>query len=212
MLNGSLAVEPDIFLLKAGKFFTGTSVQVIWPQVHASWLTVSLSLVLYYAYFCMLTETQDSLTGLLNRNVYDRHTKDLRPDLSGTVIIFDLDNFKDINDQFGHQWGDSCLEVIGNLIKDCFCKMGTCYRTGGDEFCVICHTADEQAAQKTLSSFHKKIDNFRNNTNLTGELPMVSTGYAVFNALNGGYDLAIIEADTQMHAYKNIRKSKDQEI
>lgn len=41
---------------------------------------------------------------------------------------------------------------------------------------------------------------------------MVSTGYAVFNALNGGYDLAIIEADTQMYAYKNIRKSKDQEI
>lgn len=90
--------------------------------------------------------------------------------------------------------------------------MGTCYRTGGDEFCVICHTADEQAAQKTLSSFHKKIDNFRNNTNLTGELLMVSAGYAVFNALNGGYDLAIIEADTQMYAYKNIRKSKDQEI
>ncbi|MDD2427432.1 MAG: GGDEF domain-containing protein [Eubacteriales bacterium] len=202
--------QKSTFILLLLFTLSGTAVQVIWPQVHSSWLTVSLSLVLYYAYFCMLTETQDSVTGLLNRHVYDRHTKDLRRDVSGTVITFDLDNFKDINDQFGHQWGDYCLGIIGKLIRDCFCEMGSCYRTGGDEFCVICRTSEEEVAEETLSVFHQKIDDFRNSANIQGKLPMVSTGYAVFSPLNGGYDLAMIAADTQMYAYKNIRKNKDQ--
>lgn len=198
------------FIMLLAFTLSGTSVQVIWPHLHTSWLTVSLSLLLYYAYFCMLTETQDSVTGLLTRNVYDHHTREISRNVSGTVITFDLDNFKNINDQFGHQWGDYCLGIIGKLIKDCFSDMGTCYRTGGDEFCVICRTTDEQTAEQALSTFHQKIDDFRNNSNMQGKLPMVSTGYSVFSALNGGYDLAMIAADTQMYAYKNIRKNKDQ--
>lgn len=184
----------------------GTTIQLIMPYVHVSWLCVTLSLILFYAYFCVLTETQDTVTGLLNRNVYDRHTKSLNHRDNGTVIVFDLDSFKQVNDLYGHQWGDASLEIVGSLIKECFYKMGFCYRIGGDEFCVICQTTDEQQAEDALSMFHHKIGNLRKNSNLLGELPTVSTGYAIFNGLVEGYGQVAKKADAQMYSYKDNRK------
>ena len=185
---------------------TGTTVQLIWPYVHISWLCVTLSLILFYAYFCTLTETQDTLTGLLNRNVYDRYISRLDHGVIGMVIVFDLDNFKQINDLYGHQWGDFCLKTTGGLIKDCFYKVGLCYRIGGDEFCVICETTDEQQVRDALRQFHRKIDETRKNKNLQDELPLVSTGYAMFHGSAGEYDLALKKADEQMYLFKNNRK------
>lgn len=185
---------------------TGTTVQLILPHVHVSWLCVTLSLILFYAYFCMLTETQDTLTGLLNRNVYGQHTKRMDHGAIGMVIVFDLDSFKKINDLYGHQWGDFCLQMTGKLIKDCFYKIGLCYRIGGDEFCVICETTDEQQAKDALRQFHQRIDETRTNKNLQGELPLVSTGYAIFHGSAREYDVAVKKADEQMYGFKNNRK------
>lgn len=185
---------------------TGTTVQLILPYVHVSWLCVTLSLILFYAYFCTISETQDTLSGLLNRNVYDQYTSRLDHDISGTVIVFDLDSFKQINDLFGHQWGDFCLQTTGKLIKDCFYEIGLCYRIGGDEFCVICETIDEQQTRDSLRHFHQKIAEVRKNKNLKGELPMVSTGYAVFHGLAGEFDVAMKKADAQMYGFKNKHK------
>lgn len=186
--------------------FTGTLVQIILPDVHTSWLCITLSLILYYAYFCELSETQDTLTGLLNRSVYEQYIKKLNQNASGSVLVFDLDNFKQTNDLYGHQWGDSCLRIIGNIIKDCFLHMGLCYRIGGDEFCVICRTTDEQKLKDMIDLFHGKINEIRKKTNTQNELPMVSTGYAVFFSLEKGYDAAMKEADAQMYCFKNKRK------
>lgn len=186
----------------------GTTVQLIFPHVHISWLCVTLSLILFYSYFCVLTETQDTLTGLLNRNVYDQYTNNLHHKISGIVIVFDLDGFKQINDKYGHHWGDICLKMIGSLIKDCFCGSGFCYRIGGDEFCVICKNADEQLAEEMLRSFHHKIDEIRKSKNLQHELPMVSTGYASFHGSAKEFYKAVINADKLMYCYKNDRKQK----
>ena len=186
----------------------GTTVQLILPHVHVSWLCITLSLILFYAYFCMFTATQDALTGLLNRNVYDRYTKRLDHGVTGMVIVFDLDSFKQINDVYGHQWGDFCLQMTGRLIKDCFHKVGLCYRIGGDEFCVICNTTDEQQVKDVLIQFHQKIDESRKGKTLLGELPMVSTGYAIFHGATGEYDMAVKKADAQMYDFKNSRKQK----
>ena len=197
--------QKSVFIMLLVFTIIGTTVQLILPHVHVSWLCITLSLILFYAYFCTLTETQDTLTGLLNRNVYDQYTKRL-DGVIGMVIVFDLDNFKQINDLYGHQWGDFCLRMTGRLIKDCFYKIGLCYRIGGDEFCVICETADEQQARDALRQFHRKIDETGKNKNLQGELPMVSTGYAMFHGSGGEYDLALKKADEQMYVFKNNRK------
>ncbi len=185
----------------------GTTMQLILPHVHVSWLCVTLSLILFYAYFCTISETQDNLSGLLNRNVFDQYTKRLDHGVSGTVIVFDLDSFKQINDLFGHQWGDFCLRTTGKLIKDCFYEIGLCYRIGGDEFCVICETTDEQQTRNSLRQFHQKIAEIREK-NLKGDLPTVSTGYSVFHGSTGEFDVAVRKADAQMYGFKKKRKWK----
>lgn len=186
--------------------FTGTLVQIILPDIHTSWLCITLSLILYYAYFCELSETQDILTGLLNRSVYEQYIKSLDQNVSGSVLIFDLDNFKQINDLYGHQWGDSCLQIVGKLIKDCFLHIGLCYRIGGDEFCVTCRTTNERHLKEALGSFQGKIDEIRKSHHTQNEFPMVSAGYSIFLGFEKVYAAAMKEADAQMYHLKNKRK------
>jgi diguanylate cyclase (GGDEF)-like protein/putative nucleotidyltransferase with HDIG domain len=83
----------------------------------------------------------DALTGLGNRRALVR---DLERALAGDdggpaqiLVLFDLDGFKAYNDVFGHPAGDSLLERLGARIADAVEGMGTAYRMGGDEFCVL---------------------------------------------------------------------------
>ena len=71
-----------------------------------TWSCVSLSLILYYAFFCELKEKHDILTGLFNRRAYEYKIQHLESLGYGAIIFFDVDDFKKINDQFGHQYGD----------------------------------------------------------------------------------------------------------
>jgi len=76
----------------------------------------------------------DSLTGLFNKYTFDYHygLMYLLPDFH--VMFMDLDNFKNINDQFGHPIGDLCLIAFSNLLKRFEDKNQRFYRLGGDEF------------------------------------------------------------------------------
>lgn len=51
--------------------------------------------------------------------------------------MFDVDDFKQINDRYGHIQGDLCLAGIAECIKKSYANFGYCYRIGGDEFCVL---------------------------------------------------------------------------
>lgn len=51
--------------------------------------------------------------------------------------MFDVDRFKDVNDCHGHLMGDACLRTIAGCIRRAYGNYGTCFRIGGDEFCVI---------------------------------------------------------------------------
>ena len=83
---------------------------------------------------------------------------------------------------------------------------GFCYRIGGDEFCVICRTTNEQHLNDTLSLFHRRIDEMRKRLNENNKFPMVSTGYSVFFGLEKEYAAAMKKADEQMYIFKNKRK------
>ncbi len=92
----------------------------------------------------MLTEAaqQDSLTGLSNRAVFQnrfldssRSTIGYRP--LGALVLFDVDGFKLINDQYGHAAGDACLVQFGQRIRQSFPDALLVARIGGDEFAVL---------------------------------------------------------------------------
>lgn len=122
-----------------------TIIQIALPQLHVTWLCVTLLSVLYFIYCSEMWNQIDALTGLLNQNSYLNCTAEMRR--SGEVlVVFDVDDFKQVNDQYGHVKGDICLAEIAACIKRAYARHGYCYRTGGDEFCVLLRDGDKEHA------------------------------------------------------------------
>lgn len=104
----------------------------------------------------------DRLTGLYNRNYYDRHIFGLieRAELSDqpiSMISLDLDHFKYVNDTWGHAAGDEILKAAGRIILDTVRKSDIAIRIGGEEFLVILPNTDAHAA---LAAARKLKNNF----------------------------------------------------
>ena len=87
----------------------------------------------------------DALTGLLNQSSYLHRTAEMTR-RGGMLVVFDVDNFKYINDHYGHLQGDVCLAEIADCIKKAYASYGYCYRIGGDEFCVLLKDTRREAA------------------------------------------------------------------
>lgn len=177
----------------------GTSVQVIVPDVHITWICVAFSIVIYYAFICESNNRLDSLTNLYNRRMFDVATKRFSRGGEGTIIVFDVDEFKDVNDTFGHLYGDYCLSKIGELIRNSFLEIGIGYRMGGDEFCVICQSANEFQTRKLLDEFIKNISYIRKKDEF---FPTVSYGIGHFGKDNMDFEEALVNADCNMYFYK----------
>ena len=83
----------------------------------------------------------DKLTGLFNRRGYDFFLSNVDMETS-SIIILDLDNFKDINDKYGHDVGDKVLANVAQVILHSFRSQDYVCRIGGDEFAVIMIRSD----------------------------------------------------------------------
>ncbi len=83
----------------------------------------------------------DPLTGLLNRRgfgrVLRRTLNDLMPGDQMAVVLFDLDGFKALNDQYGHAAGDVALAAVARALESVVCRGDSLARLGGDEFVVL---------------------------------------------------------------------------
>ena len=92
----------------------------------------------------------DSLTGLLNRRAYDARVVDERARASRgkslSILMIDVDHFKDFNDTFGHAAGDEVLARLGRLLLGATRGTDSVARYGGEEFVVIAPDADSDAA------------------------------------------------------------------
>ena len=175
-----------------------TVIQIALPSLHVTWLCVTLLSVLYYIYCSEMWNQLDALTGLLNQNSYLNRTAEMRRS-GGVLVVFDVDDFKQINDRYGHLQGDICLAEIGRCIKKAYAHSGYCYRTGGDEFCVLMENADREA--QCAQEFVRQLEQRRKAVDF---LPTVSFGSAPFL----GEDVLAVKnrADREMYRYKKARK------
>ncbi|MFY9270425.1 MAG: diguanylate cyclase [Candidatus Manganitrophaceae bacterium] len=106
--------------------------------------------------------SKDELTSLLNRraflNVVDREFKrTARYETSLALILIDIDNFKEINDGYGHLVGDQVLREISQLIIKCVRDVDTVARYGGDELVVVLPKTNLQEAMVAAQRIRKKI-------------------------------------------------------
>ena len=107
--------------------------------------------------------TTDFLTGLGNRRALMEQmpiirAKAARPEEAVSLILFDLDHFKRINDQYGHDAGDSVLMAIGEAVKDHLRPYDYAARMGGEEFCIVLPGADLAAAEIVAERLRRAVE------------------------------------------------------
>ena len=115
-----------------------------------------------------------------------------------TLIFFDVDHFKEINDTYGHAAGDACLAAVGRELQAAFARVGSCYRYGGDEFCVI-QRRDLDATDAMISRFIGRLRVLRKKDART---PYVSMGYTRYAPGQESMEQALRRADAMMYRYK----------
>jgi len=153
----------------------------------------------------------DALTGLPNvRFLYMHVARELaravRLDSPVALIVMDVDDFKQINDTYGHHVGDLALKEAGRLIRDAIRPYDLCARYAGDEFILVLTACSAEEAESKLVELQAAIE----------DLPIaipplrlgVSGGIAVFPEDGRSYESLLALADGRMYRNKALRKGR----
>lgn len=148
---------------------------------------------LYQNRFYKLSHT-DQLTGLGNRRVISEITHNYNLKQESTVFVIDVDKFKLINDNYGHDIGDACLIKTASVLQKSFReKMDYVIRFGGDEFLVICEgCVDVKEIYQRIQNLLKEDNPY--NISYSIGVTLGDEGENVFNVLK--------RADSALYAVK----------
>lgn len=185
----------------------GKGIETIFPKIHVATTTIIISIVMFFL-GSMKKEIQlDSLTQLNNRRQFEQYLQRITKSSNQKkifLIFFDINNFKKINDTYGHMEGDKALIIVAQVLKDIFSNTKAFLsRYGGDEFAVI--LAKEEGE---VLPYLQKID--VSLVEISGNLPYtlsLSVGYSIY----GEEDATSIEtfvqaADKKMYCDKEEKK------
>lgn len=158
-----------------------------------------------------LESNKDSLTGLYNRKFLYNYIKKMRieenrrENFSFALIFIDLDNFKPINDNLGHEEGDKVLKEVANILKENFRKDDFIIRFGGDEFIILINLQNNNTSsiKKIINSLRKRVEEKLNKYNLS-----FSYGIAIYPKDGKNLSTLLTKADKEMYEEKKKRKLK----
>jgi diguanylate cyclase (GGDEF)-like protein len=155
--------------------------------------------------------TTDELTGLKNRRgFFESFSRELEccnrgVSAGGLLILIDLDNFKMVNDRFGHLAGDACLRLVGKTTLNEIRTMDIAARLGGDEFVLLLSNTTKCEAAKRAQEIALKLNNlavawYGEEIPIQASLGLreYSKGECIENIFN--------DADFDMYQKKNERK------
>ena len=145
----------------------------------------------------------DPLTNTQNRLSYIERLNDVQRNIAAykavTFMMFDVDNFKKLNDEKGHAAGDEALRNVATVLKSVFAEENV-FRLGGDEFAVICPEIQEKLMDK-ISEFDCRLAKFVPRV-------QVSCGYETMCATgNLTAEKTMDLADKKMYAAKKQKKA-----
>lgn len=157
-----------------------------------------------YQYQLELLALQDPLTFAGNRRMMRR---DLNAAVSNrrrsgkqyTLMLLDLDHFKRINDEYGHEVGDRALREFADLVREHIRAGDGFYRFGGEEFVLLLPDHDRQLAKEVASSLHRRISG---NLSYFGEALRFSAGVAVLRS-DEDWPEWLTRADAAMYQAKH---------
>lgn len=178
---------------------------LVWQQVSSYFHTLETQKLVYYEKFA----NTDMLTGALNRNAYETRLKHLVPEETDLTnygaALFDLNDLKFINDNYGHEHGDDAIKRCYELIVTVFGDRSNCYRIGGDEFVYLGFNKDE--IEQKMAYFDSLVARDRAELDYPFN---VAFGYAVFDSEqdNNVHD-TIKRSDAMMYLDKKEKKQQN---
>lgn len=185
---------------------TGAVIQYVNPELKVKWLSIINASMLVYMCYNETAMYVDDLTELLNKGACQKKLQNIKKTV--TILILDVDSFKDINTEYGHAFGDEVLGIIGKCIKDTYEQYGTCYHYGGDEFVVILEKQHDY--EKLNNIFVSKLEKvrFEEKRKSGRRIPYVSIGCARFDPKVQEAFEAFEIADKDMYFWKGEGKKK----
>jgi diguanylate cyclase (GGDEF)-like protein len=152
---------------------------------------------------------RDPLTGLHNRRYLARGHAALDPAGPVSLAVIDLDNFKSINDRYGHHVGDRVLMRVAVLLVEQLRVEDLVARTGGEEFVVLMPRTDEAAAlaccERLRTAFHAEPW-----ADIAPGLRLTAS-FGVVSAPDAG-DLAVLTRDADERLYEAKRTGRDRAV
>jgi diguanylate cyclase (GGDEF)-like protein len=154
---------------------------------------------------------KDPLSNLYNRRYifeylsnYLKGTLVEKTELS--VILFDIDDFKEVNDQFGHPFGDTIIKTVADICLDVFRDEDVIGRIGGEEFLCILPHASEKQSKVVAERFLKKISK-QTYLNKPGLQITVSIGITTLSEVSSSSETLYLHADAALYQAKNNGKN-----
>jgi len=174
-------------------------------------LTMTLAVLLFWGLRLLKAHKRikqlaeyDALTGVYNRGHFTHvansaveYCQNAEQELS--IIVFDLDHFKSVNDKYGHACGDWALKKTIKVCKTIGRQNDIFSRLGGEEFCLLLTSCNIDAAQLQAEAYRKAIAEI--NTAESGFDFTITASFGITDAKTSGYDLEKLLADADSAAY-----------
>ncbi|SDB50845.1 diguanylate cyclase (GGDEF) domain-containing protein [Pseudobutyrivibrio sp. YE44] len=163
----------------------GAVLQVFLSSIDTTYGGISLGCLILFFFFQSNDVNVDYLSGVLNRRGLDikmeekiKNAQNFGKDFA--AIMMDIDNFKTINDTFGHEEGDKAIKAVADIIAFTFDDAVAIGRFGGDEFCVITDNVSRIEIELMIERVRERIAKVRQK-NGWDENVDVSCGYEIYN-------------------------------
>lgn len=155
----------------------------------------------------------DQLSGLFNRRKLEQELQGyfelfMRYGSESSVVMFDLDNLKIINDNQGHHRGDELIQAVANVCRNELRHNDIACRLGGDEFVIALPNTDLSQAWQFARRLHARLGEALQDFSLGGVTASVSMGVATMAVGDQGFNDALIRADQALYQAKRLGKNQ----
>ena len=183
----------------------GTMIQGFFFGISTIWLCVAIAFILVYIESQISVSFIDDLSGLYNRKYMNHYLNKLQSNKTKHVygFLMDINEFKAINDTYGHLKGDHALIEFGRILQHSIDKDSVAIRMGGDEFVIFAKLQSDTEAVK----LKKRIENNVRQFNIHSKEPFhlsFSIGIAKYNGKN--IDTFLSAMDDSMYEAKNMHR------
>ncbi|GIX40554.1 MAG: hypothetical protein KatS3mg129_0287 [Leptospiraceae bacterium] len=126
------------------------------------------------------------------------------------ILMIDIDNFKNFNDEYGHQIGDEVLKIVAKVLKQSIRKSDIVGRFGGEEFIIILPNTNQKYAFKVAEKVRKNIENIHYKNFGLENIPKItiSIGISIFPLHGYSYDHLLRKADEALYQAKKSGKNR----